>query len=166
MSTTQAARWTMAVCTAGALALSACGSSDQTATVTERVVTKTVQAAAPTTTEAAVTTEAVAAADPVEKPKPKKHHPKKARAETRTASASSRDADCIVLPDVTGMNHQKGQDVIRAKGLLNIRDKDATGKGRFLIIDSNWLGVRQTPSGGTCVGLLTKITLYAKKIGE
>ncbi|WP_245604156.1 hypothetical protein [Patulibacter minatonensis] len=164
MSTTPASRWALAVCAVGVVALSACGTGEETATVTERVVTETVQAAAPTTTEEAVTTEEVAA-EPVAA-KPKKERPKKANAETRAASASSGDSDCIVLPDVTGINHQKGQDKIRAKGLFNIRDKDATGQGRFLIIDSNWVGVRQTPEGGSCVSPLTKITLYAKKIGE
>jgi hypothetical protein len=164
MSTTPATRWAIIACAAGALGLSACGDSQQTATVTERVVTETVQAAAPTTTDdaatTATTTSEAAAAEPVKDERAEKPKAEKPKTEKRTASASSRTSDCIVLPDVTGINHQKGQDKIRAKGLFNIRDKDATGQGRFLIIDSNWVGVRQTPPGGTCVSPLTK------KIGE
>jgi hypothetical protein len=70
------------------------------------------------------------------------------------------------LPDVVGMNLQAGQDTMQAAGFYLLDDQDATGQGRFQVFDRNWTVTRQSPAAGRRVGVDTKVTLYAKKIGE
>lgn len=70
------------------------------------------------------------------------------------------------VPDVVGKNHQVAQDTMQAAGFYNLREEDATGQGRILIMDRNWVVVSQSPSGGTKAAEDTKIVLRSKKIGE
>jgi hypothetical protein len=72
----------------------------------------------------------------------------------------------VKIPAVVGKNHQLAQDTMQAAGLYNLRERDATGQGRLLIWDRNWVVVRQTPPAGRRVTPDTVITLYSKKIGE
>lgn len=72
----------------------------------------------------------------------------------------------IKIPAVVGKNHQLAQDTMQAAGLYDLREEDATGQGRLLIWDRNWVVVRQTPSAGRRVRPETVITLFSKKIGE
>ncbi|GLY90665.1 PASTA domain-containing protein [Actinoallomurus iriomotensis] len=72
----------------------------------------------------------------------------------------------IKIPNVVGVNHQTAQDTMQAHGLYNLREQDATGQGRLLLWDRNWVVVRQTPPAGRRVKPDTVITLYSKKIGE
>ena len=71
-----------------------------------------------------------------------------------------------VVPDVVGVNHQLAQDTMQAAGFFYLTEEDATGKGRLLINDRNWVVVSQVPPGGTRALLNTKILLRSKKIGE
>ncbi|WP_246485822.1 PASTA domain-containing protein [Kribbella qitaiheensis] len=71
-----------------------------------------------------------------------------------------------VVPDVVGVNHQLAQDTMQAAGYFYLTEQDATGKGRLLINDRNWVVVSQLPTGGTKAPLDTKILLRSKKIGE
>ncbi|MFF0306271.1 PASTA domain-containing protein [Streptosporangium sp. NPDC004379] len=75
-------------------------------------------------------------------------------------------AEKKVLPNVVGMNLQKGQDTMQAAGFYILNDKDATGQNRFQVFDRNWVVTKQTPAAGRKVTVDTLITLYAKKIGE
>ncbi|MDP9870215.1 MULTISPECIES: PASTA domain-containing protein [Streptosporangium] len=70
------------------------------------------------------------------------------------------------LPNVVGMNLQKGQDTMQAAGFYVLNDKDATGQNRLQVFDRNWVVTRQTPAAGRKVPIDTLVTLYAKKIGE
>ena len=72
----------------------------------------------------------------------------------------------ITIPAVVGKNHQLAQDTMQAAGLYDLREKDATGQGRLLLWDRNWVVVRQTPPAGRRVRPETAITLFSKKIGE
>lgn len=81
-------------------------------------------------------------------------------------SSSPPKADKQKLPNVVGMNLQAGQDALQAAGFYFLNDQDATGQGRFQVYDRNWVVTRQTPAAGRKVSLDTKVTLYAKKIGE
>jgi hypothetical protein len=72
----------------------------------------------------------------------------------------------VTVPNVVGKDHQLGQDTMQAAGLYNLREKDATGEGRLLLIDRNWTDVRQDPPAGSKVDPDTVITLSAKKDGE
>jgi hypothetical protein len=71
-----------------------------------------------------------------------------------------------VVPDVVGVNHQLAQDTMQAAGFFYLTEEDATGKGRLLINDRNWVVVAQRPTGGTKAPFDTKILLRSKKIGE
>lgn len=71
-----------------------------------------------------------------------------------------------VVPDVVGVNHQLAQDTMQSAGFFYLAEEDATGKGRLLINDRNWVVVSQVPTGGTKCPLDTKILLRSKKIGE
>lgn len=81
-------------------------------------------------------------------------------------SSSPPEADKKTLPNVVGMNLQAGQDTMQEAGFYVLDDQDATGQGRFQVYDRNWVVTRQTPAAGRKVSLDTKVTLYAKKIGE
>lgn len=72
----------------------------------------------------------------------------------------------VRVPSVVGMNHQKAQNTMQAAGLYLLREEDATGQGRMLLWDRNWVVVRQSPRAGTVVSTEKTITLYSKKIGE
>jgi len=72
----------------------------------------------------------------------------------------------IKIPAVVGKNHQLAQNTMQAAGLFDLREEDATGQGRLLIWDRNWVVVRQTPPAGRRVRPDAVITLFSKKIGE
>jgi hypothetical protein len=67
---------------------------------------------------------------------------------------------------VVGLNHQLAQDTMQAAGFYYLTEEDATGQGRLLINDRNWVVVSQSPAGGTTASLDSKILLRSKKIGE
>jgi hypothetical protein len=71
-----------------------------------------------------------------------------------------------VVPNVVGLNHQLAQDTLQAAGFYYLTEQDATGQGRLLINDRNWVVVSQQPAGGTRSAPGTKIILRSKKIGE
>jgi hypothetical protein len=72
----------------------------------------------------------------------------------------------IEVPDVVGENHQLAQDLMQAAGLYNLREKDASGADRLLLVDRNWVVVRQSPPAGRRVPVDEVMTLTSKKIGE
>ncbi|WP_329059834.1 PASTA domain-containing protein [Amycolatopsis sp. NBC_01480] len=72
----------------------------------------------------------------------------------------------IVVPDVSGMNHQDAQNKMQAAGLYNLREVDSTGKHRAMILDRNWCQTGQDPKPGAKVGKQAVITLYARKCDE
>lgn len=72
----------------------------------------------------------------------------------------------IRVPDVVGMNHQYAQDAMQAAGLYSLDEEDATGQGRMLLWDRNWVVVEQRPAAGTMVSDDTTIVLSSKKQGE
>lgn len=71
-----------------------------------------------------------------------------------------------VVPNVVGLNHQLAQDTMQAAGFYYLTEADATGQGRLLINDRNWVVVSQQPAGGTHAPADTKIILRSKKVGE
>jgi hypothetical protein len=72
----------------------------------------------------------------------------------------------IIVPDVTGLDHQAAQDALQGEGLWLLAEEDATGQGRLLLWDRNWEVVRTDPPAGTAVSEDTTITIYSKKQGE
>lgn len=72
----------------------------------------------------------------------------------------------VRVPNVVGKNHQLAQDLMQAEGLYNLREKDATGANRMLILDRNWVVVSQSPKAGLRVPADTVVTLASRKVGE
>ncbi|WP_350274958.1 PASTA domain-containing protein [Kribbella sp. HUAS MG21] len=70
------------------------------------------------------------------------------------------------MPDVVGVNHQLAQDTMQAAGFYNLAEEDASGQGRLLIVDRNWVVVSQQPKAGTRAPADTTIILRSKKMGE
>jgi hypothetical protein len=79
-----------------------------------------------------------------------------------TASAPKQ----AVVPNVVGVNHQLAQDTMQAAGFYFLTEEDATGQGRLLVNDRNWVVVSQDPAAGSTVPTDTKILLRSKKLGE
>ncbi|WP_238412251.1 PASTA domain-containing protein [Saccharothrix deserti] len=75
-------------------------------------------------------------------------------------------AKTCTVPDVVGMIHQSAQDTMQAAGLYRLREEDATGQGRVLVVDRNWTTTAQDVAAGQVVPCDTEITLLAKKTGE
>jgi hypothetical protein len=73
----------------------------------------------------------------------------------------------VRVPNMVGKNHQLAQDTMQAAGFYLLAERDATGQGRMLIWDRNWVVVRQSPKGGSLADPNTAtVTLFSKKIGE
>lgn len=127
-----------------------------TVTVTAPATTATPEQTSPTPSEPSEPT--VAPPLPTARPTtvPTKPRPPSASATARTA----------VVPTVVGVNHQLAQDTMQAAGFYYLLEEDATGQGRLLINDRNWVVVGQSPAGGTTATVDTKIVLRSKKIGE
>lgn len=120
-------------------ALAGCGGESETTTVT---VQETIAQEPP-----AATTQATTEAAPEVEPAP-----------AQTGE--------IEVPDVVGKDHQLAQDTMQAAGLYNLSEEDATGEGRLLLFDRNWVVVEQDPPGGTLVNADQTITLRSKKDDE
>lgn len=86
-------------------------------------------------------------------------------ATTAAPPAAAAPKTCTV-PNVVGMVHQYAQDAMQAAGLYMLQEKDATGRGRMLVLDRNWETTAQSVAAGQIVECTTVITLSAKKIGE
>ena len=49
------------------------------------------------------------------------------------------------MPDVVCIGLQEAQDEIQDHGVIYSRSDDATGEGRFQVVDRNWVVVAQAP---------------------
>ncbi|MDU0291440.1 hypothetical protein [Saccharothrix longispora] len=74
--------------------------------------------------------------------------------------------ETCTVPDVVGMVHQRAQDTMQDAGLFQLREEDATGRGRMLIVDRNWTTTAQSVAAGQVVACDTEITLAARKTDE
>ncbi|WP_018683462.1 PASTA domain-containing protein [Actinokineospora enzanensis] len=75
-------------------------------------------------------------------------------------SASVKSA---TVPNVVGMDHQDAQNKMQSAGFYFLTEEDATGQGRQLIVDHNWVVVEQVPPAGTVAPQTEKILLRSKK---
>ncbi|MGM1061694.1 PASTA domain-containing protein [Saccharothrix sp. Mg75] len=83
-----------------------------------------------------------------------------------TTAAQAPAAKTCTVPQVVGMVHQTAQDTMQAAGLFMLREEDATGQGRVLVVDRNWTTTAQSVPAGQEVDCSTEILLSAKKTGE
>lgn len=86
--------------------------------------------------------------------------------EPATTTTESPPVDGIEVPNVMGLDHQLAQDTMQFAGLRNLSEEDASGEGRRLLWDRNWIVVGQTPEPGLIVDKDTEITLYSLKDDE
>jgi hypothetical protein len=70
------------------------------------------------------------------------------------------------MPDVVGMVLQDAQDTLQAKGSYLMDQVDATGQGRFQLLDSNWKVCDQAPAAGEALAATTLVRLSAVKLGD
>jgi PASTA domain len=77
-----------------------------------------------------------------------------------------RPKSSVAIPNVVGRDHQEGQNLLQRAGFSNLAEQDATGRGRLLVFDRNWVIVRQHPAAGTRVSPDVRVTLYSKKANE
>ncbi len=139
-------RWSLAgLILVVVLLLSACGSDTETTTVVERTVVEE------SPSSGSGWDADVSRSD---------------RSSSRSDAAGGDGARTVTVPDVVGENHQYAQDTMQDAGLYNLAEEDATGQGRVLLWDRNWVVVEQDPPAGTNVAPDTRITLRSKKIGE
>ena len=134
--------------------LGACGDTApvvQPATTVTQTVTQLAPPAAPATTAPTTTTTTAPATAP----------PTTTAPTTRAPQSSG-----IEVPDVVGLDHQLAQDTLQSAGLYNLVEEDATGQGRALLFDRNWVVVRQAPAAGSKVDAGAQVLLESKKIGE
>ncbi len=89
-----------------------------------------------------------------------------APATTTTLAATTLLPGGIVVPDVVGLDHQEAQDTMQAVGLRNLAEEDATGQGRRLLWDRNWIVIEQDPLAGSIVAKDTEVTLFSVKDDE
>ena len=81
------------------------------------------------------------------------------------AKATIEDDDQATLPDLTALSHQEAQDTAQAIGFYNLTEKDATGDGRLIVWDRNWVVCEQDPMPGL-YDTDREVTLYSVKVGE
>lgn len=74
--------------------------------------------------------------------------------------------DTFTMPALVGMNLQDAQDTLQALGSFLLTQTDATGMGRFQVLDSGWKVCYQKPSAGTPTSIATMVDLGAVKLHE
>ncbi|SDC75310.1 PASTA domain-containing protein [Actinokineospora iranica] len=83
--------------------------------------------------------------------------------EVPTLVPPSASTASLALPNVVGMVHQDAQDTLQRAGFHYLTEEDATGQGRFLVSDRNWVVVEQIPPAGTVMPQSDKVLLRSKK---
>lgn len=88
-----------------------------------------------------------------------------AKKSTKKPKVTIEDEDRATLPDLTALDHQEAQDTAQAIGFYNLTEKDATGDGRLIVWDRNWVVCEQDPMPGL-YDTDREVTLYSVKVGE
>jgi hypothetical protein len=74
--------------------------------------------------------------------------------------------ETFTMPPLVGANLQDAQDVLQSFGSYLLTQTDATGMGRFQVLDSNWKVCYQVPKAGAEVPLETLVDLGAVRLDE
>jgi hypothetical protein len=75
-------------------------------------------------------------------------------------------ADTFTMPALVGFNLQDAQDVLQSLGSFLLTQTDATGQGRFQVLDSGWKVCYQNPQPGAATSFLKLVELGAVKLEE
>lgn len=70
------------------------------------------------------------------------------------------------MPALVGANLQVAQDELQALGSFFLTQTDATGEGRFQVLDANWKVCYQDPKAGAETSVLELVELGAVKLEE
>ncbi|MBM7771155.1 beta-lactam-binding protein with PASTA domain [Actinokineospora baliensis] len=85
------------------------------------------------------------------------------KTDSGSATPSSSTAKTAAVPNVVGMDHQDAQNAMQKAGFYYLTEEDATGQGRQLLVDHNWVVVEQIPAAGKVAPQSDKILLRSKK---
>lgn len=75
-------------------------------------------------------------------------------------------AESFVMPPLVGMNLQKAQNLLQARGSFLLTQTDGTGQERFQMVDYGWKVCAQVPAAGTVTDLATLVELITVKLSE
>ncbi|QVI58455.1 PASTA domain-containing protein [Nocardioides faecalis] len=133
-------------------------------------------AASTTTTDPSPTATVTVTATPTPSPGPAEETgaPAEAEAENEASKkagekAADEPADAWTMPDEVGKNLQAAQDHIQGvtdDPFFVTLSEDATGEGRFQVLDSNWQVCSQSVAPGEKFSANTEITFYTVKLSE
>lgn len=143
------------------LALSACagaGTAAQTVTAVETVTASAepTQVPTPTPTPTPIPTPTLTPTQARTTPTP-----------TPTPTEENEEnEEAFIMPDVVGANLQEAQDLLQSLGSYLMDQQDASGAGRFQLLDRNWYVCSQSPSPGKKVPIAKIVTLAAVKNDE
>ncbi|GAA2989598.1 PASTA domain-containing protein [Actinokineospora diospyrosa] len=87
----------------------------------------------------------------------------KKKTDSAASAPSSSTAKTAAVPNVVGVDHQDAQNALQKAGFYYLTEEDATGQGRQLVVDHNWVVVEQIPAAGKVVPQSDKILLRSKK---
>lgn len=119
-----------------------------------------------TVTSSPVVEETTAAA-PDPEPEPTEETTEEPEVEPVADEAADTSADeTFVMPNVVGMNLQEAQDELQSLGSYILSQDDATGQGRFQVLDSNWQVCSQDQAPGETFDLAELVNLTAVKLSE
>lgn len=75
-------------------------------------------------------------------------------------------AETFTMPALVGGNLQEAQDLLQSLGSYLLTQNDATGQGRFQVLDSGWKVCAQIPVAGTVTSVAKMIDLRVVKLDE
>jgi beta-lactam-binding protein with PASTA domain len=86
--------------------------------------------------------------------------------EGQPATATTRSAARVKVPNGVGLDYQSAQDMWRAAGLHVAPAHDATGAHRLPVLDANWVVLSQDPQAGAEVAADSFVTATVKKYSD
>ena len=75
-------------------------------------------------------------------------------------------AEIFMMPMLVGVNLQKAQNLLQARGSFLLTQTDGTGQGRFQMLDLGWKVCAQDPAAGTETDIATLVELVTVKLSE
>lgn len=121
--------------------------------------------AEPASSSSLATAAATPTPDPAVTPDPEPTSPPADEA-TEDTSQEAEPADTFTMPNLVGKNLQDAQDELQLLGSYLLTQNDATGLGRFQVLDSNWQVCSQEQGPGSEIDIATMVVLEAVKLGE
>jgi hypothetical protein len=83
-----------------------------------------------------------------------------------TIGISAPTEAAMKMPNIVGMTVQDAQDLLQSKGSYSMDQQDATGMGRWLLLDDNWKVCSQRPAPGARFTSSTRVRVNAVKLHE